>query len=106
MSDPHSVAEDHVCLALEDVTFTYKESSTPIIRHANLTIRQGEFVAIMGGPTSGKSTLLQLLSSILIPRDGCGIIFVPPHLRVLHLKYHDALWDRPLTDTLYFGRMA
>lgn len=40
------------------------------VREVNLTVRKGEFLAILGPNGSGKSTLLKLLTGILPPRKG------------------------------------
>ncbi len=44
--------------------------STPALRGASLTVRQGEIVAVMGPSGSGKSTLLHCLAGILVPDRG------------------------------------
>src|SRR6266700_3491116 len=44
--------------------------STPALRGASLTVRQGEIVAVMGPSGSGKSTLLHCLAGILVPEEG------------------------------------
>src|ERR1700745_436911 len=44
--------------------------STPALRGASITVRQGEIVAVMGPSGSGKSTLLHCLAGILVPEEG------------------------------------
>ena len=44
--------------------------STPALRGASLTVREGEIVAVMGPSGSGKSTLLHCLAGILVPDAG------------------------------------
>lgn len=60
-------------IQLKDVTHTYSEGSAfqaTAIRHVNLTIEDGEFVAIVGHTGSGKSTLVQHLNGLLTPTQG------------------------------------
>jgi putative ABC transport system ATP-binding protein len=49
---------------------TYPETDRPAVDHLDLSIEEGEFVAILGRSGSGKSTLLHLLSSLLRPDSG------------------------------------
>jgi putative ABC transport system ATP-binding protein len=61
-----------VLVKLESVSKTYRtaEIETTALRHVNLEIRQGEFVAIMGPSGCGKSTLLNVLGMLDAPDDG------------------------------------
>jgi putative ABC transport system ATP-binding protein len=51
-----------------NVEFNFGE--TPALRGANLSIREGEILAVMGPSGSGKSTLLHCLAGILAPKHG------------------------------------
>lgn len=44
-----------------DVSFAYPGAARPVLEHINLTIRQGETVAIMGGTGCGKTSLINLI---------------------------------------------
>ncbi|MFT3719523.1 MacB family efflux pump subunit [Pseudorhodoferax sp.] len=60
-------------IALEGVTKTYANGdlSVQVLHGIDLTIREGEFVAIMGASGSGKSTLMNILGCLDRPTTGC-----------------------------------
>jgi energy-coupling factor transporter ATP-binding protein EcfA2 len=55
-------------LTASRVFFSYDTS--PIIKNINLSISEGELIALMGDNGSGKSTLLALLGGLLTPSSG------------------------------------
>lgn len=70
-----------VVVALENVTQRFGENT--VLEDVNLSINQGEFVAILGASGCGKSTLLNLISGLLnptlgaltVPEDGSAFMF-------------------------------
>ncbi|MBV9312436.1 MAG: ABC transporter ATP-binding protein [Pseudonocardia sp.] len=59
-------------LELEGVTKSYQMAgvAVPILHGINLSIREGEMVAIMGPSGSGKSTLMNILGCLDVPTGG------------------------------------
>lgn len=59
-------------LELKDVCKGFGESGhrTEVLDTVNLSIREGEFIAIVGFSGSGKSTLINLLAGLLLPDKG------------------------------------
>ncbi len=53
-----------------DVTFTYPGAAQPALRNVNLTIHQGETVAIVGPNGCGKTTLTSMLPRFFDPDKG------------------------------------
>ncbi|WP_240479460.1 ABC transporter ATP-binding protein [Pseudoalteromonas rubra] len=58
------------------VSKDYKKGklTVPVLRNLDLTIYQGEFLALMGASGSGKSTLLNLIGSIDRPSAGSIVV--------------------------------
>jgi len=74
---PERVGEDnfssetfHGDITLENVTFSYPQSNKNAVENINLTIKQGETIAVVGENGSGKSTLIRLLTGLYIPKEG------------------------------------
>lgn len=53
-----------------DKTYHLGEVDVPVLRDVSLTIRQGEFVSLMGASGSGKTTLMNLLGCLDRPSSG------------------------------------
>lgn len=48
-------------IAFENVTFHYAESDQLVLNHVNLSVKAGEYVALVGSSGAGKSTLCSLI---------------------------------------------
>lgn len=57
-------------LRLEDIHFSYPNTSTPALNGVSLTIRAGQRVAIVGPSGSGKTTLVNLIPRFYDPQQG------------------------------------
>ena len=52
-------------VSLRDVTFTYPGAAAPTLRHVNLEVAEGDFLAIMGANGCGKSTLCKTMNGLI-----------------------------------------
>ena len=57
-------------ISLDHVSFTYPGSSLPALSDVNLKIGAGEWVSVIGGTGSGKTTLTELLLAFRTPTGG------------------------------------
>ncbi|MCA2003032.1 MAG: thiol reductant ABC exporter subunit CydD [Chloroflexi bacterium] len=69
-------------LRLENLSFTYPNESAPALQNINLTIAQGQRVALVGKTGAGKSTLAHLLLGFIQPTEGC--VEIHPSSFILH----------------------
>lgn len=56
-------------LTFDQVHFYYRKGQ-PVLNNVSFTIEAGEFVAIVGANSSGKSTIAKLMDGLLLPRKG------------------------------------
>jgi ATP-binding cassette subfamily C protein LapB len=61
-------------IVFKDVQFAYKGQNFDVLKNINLTIKQGEKIAIIGKIGSGKSTLWKLLMNLYEPVKGSILI--------------------------------
>ena len=60
-------------IQLKNVSFTYSPGTAyevNVLKHINLDIFKGQFIAVIGHTGSGKSTLIQTLNGLLAPTEG------------------------------------
>ena len=70
--------EEKYIIKTEDLTFTYYDgdmdeldgTEIPALKSVNLSVKEGEYISVLGHNGSGKSTLAKLLNLILIPTSG------------------------------------
>ena len=57
-------------LKLENISYTYPNSSKPSISDVNLEINQGDFIGLIGPSGAGKTTLVDVILGFLKPSKG------------------------------------
>lgn len=64
--------EENIIIKIKDLKKEWRDNSVPlvILENANLNIKKGEKVAIVGSSGSGKSTLLSILAGLDKPTQG------------------------------------
>ena len=67
-------------ISVNNLEFHYTDEQKreiPVLKHLNLEIAEGEFVAVLGHNGSGKSTLAKHFNALLLPTGGrvtvCGL---------------------------------
>ncbi len=77
MKEGNGATADYSAPAAEisGVSFSYAGNASHSIENANLVVRAGQSVGILGGTGSGKSTLVNLLTRAYDPQEGCIKVF-------------------------------
>jgi len=96
-------------ILLKDIEFNYSsnhdKAGQPGFSRVNLLgniqLQQGSFSAFVGPRCEGKTTLLRILCSVMLPDS--GICFIPSHLRVLHVAAETCFYRGTLLENLTFG---
>ncbi len=57
-------------IELENVSFTYPNTDTPVLKNVNLKVRHGSSVGICGVTGAGKTTLVDIILGLLEPDTG------------------------------------
>ena len=57
-------------IEIKDVSFRYPEAEVDALNNVNLTVREGEWLAMIGPNGSGKSTCAKVINGLLVPYQG------------------------------------
>lgn len=75
---PGPVAERRPVYEISRLSKTYARNRLTALTDVNLTLRQGEFVSVVGSSGCGKSTLLKIMSGLLPPTTGRVVLAGKP----------------------------
>ena len=96
--------ESFESIRFENVTYEYfdkEKSSTFKLKPLNLEIRKGESIFITGGNGSGKSTFINLLSGLYVPKSG-KIFLNGRRIKAENLPYYRDQLSCIFTDNFLF----
>lgn len=57
-------------ISFDHISFQYENAGKPALRDVSLTVKDGEYLAIVGHNGSGKSTLAKHINALLVPKSG------------------------------------
>jgi ABC-type uncharacterized transport system fused permease/ATPase subunit len=96
-------ALDRVPIIIQDLQFSFGGSERSFSFKGNVEIEQGQMVCFVGGHGQGKSTLLKVVAGAIFPEFEAGELFIPSHLRVLHVPVEPHFLRKPLLQNLVLG---
>lgn len=62
-------------VSVSDMSFTYPTAAEPSLSHIDFQLNPSDFLGVIGGTGSGKSTLVELLTHLYTPQEGRLAIF-------------------------------
>lgn len=103
-------------IAIEDVTFTYPQSTKKVLDQVSFEIGRGQHVALVGENGAGKSTLVKIIAGLYRPSQGDVLLDKVPlgtysidswhkHLAVLRQDYL-AFGFATAKDNVYYGDVS
>ena len=115
--EPARACSDEVALTCEDLWFRYEKDTPDVVKGLSLTLRKGEFYALLGGNGAGKTSTLKLLAGLRTPYRGTvgvnGILgHLPQNPQALFVKrtvredLYEVFRDRKITKQIRDDKVA
>ena len=101
-------------IRLDDVSFAYPDSETPVVNHLSFDFRPGTCTAVLGETGSGKTTILRMLLALLRPQSGSVSLYndsrskqLSPRLRcnVVYVPQGNTLMSGSIRENLRLGKL-
>jgi len=73
-ADTEELGKKNGEIKVNNLTFKYNEDEPPLFKDLNLTLNYGQSISISGDHSSGKTTLLKLISGLYEPTEGSILI--------------------------------
>ena len=100
-------------IALENVSFTYRSDSTPVLQDVSFTVPRGQVVALVGRNGAGKTSVAHILAGLYAPTagrvvlsDGTSLDEVDPTVRphlIQMVPQTTALFDLSIRDNVCYS---
>ncbi|MBQ9545389.1 MAG: ABC transporter ATP-binding protein, partial [Clostridia bacterium] len=98
------VPEDYdKALELENVTFSYSQSASPVLFDINVSLKKGETLGIIGPTGAGKTTLINIISGFYKATEGKVAVFGVPSEKLDPSSFRKAIRRVPQHTTLFSG---
>ena len=75
----------HPTITFKDVTFSYEKEASDVLKNVNITIKDGEKVALVGHSGAGKSTIVNLILKFYKPSEGTITLNDTPYTKLNHI---------------------
>ncbi len=70
MDNTQNTMQRNEIISAQSLSFSYEENGEDVLRDITMSVKRGEFVAVLGHNGSGKSTFAKQLNAILLPSGG------------------------------------
>ncbi len=90
---------DEIAISADEIWFRYEKNLPDVVRGCSLSLRKGEFYAILGGNGAGKTTTLKIISGLKKPYR--GNVFVNGRIGFLPQNPQSLFVKRTVREDLY-----
>jgi ABC-type bacteriocin/lantibiotic exporter with double-glycine peptidase domain len=94
-----------IILELDDISYTFPDEKSPILKNININIQQGELIYLDGRNGSGKSTLLKIISGLLEPASSFFFVNDENFRKVKWSEYRSNIGVITTGQTTFEGTM-